>query len=102
MSANTVRAGSILPLYTTVRNESRDIVNISAATALTFYLRKPNGKRLTLTPALRGDGTDGELEYITDADTLDVPGVYYFQAAVTLGGIVYLSDTSSFLVSPRI
>lgn len=98
MSAGTIQAGAVLPLVTTVRNENRAAVNVSAASAMTFYIRKPNGKRLSVTPVMVSDGTNGEVQYVTLPETLDVPGVYYIQAAVVLGSVIFLSDTSSFLV----
>jgi hypothetical protein len=67
------------------------VVDISAATATDFLIRKPDGSLLTVAADFYTDGTDGVLTYTTVEGDTDAAGLYKFQAKITLGGVFYTS-----------
>lgn len=62
-------------------------VNVSAATAKTVYLTKPDGTVLTKTAAFDTTGTDGKIKYATVSGDLSVAGTWKVQGYVAgVGG----------------
>jgi hypothetical protein len=71
--------------------------NISAASAITMEVRKPDGSVVSWTAAL--EGTNG-VRYNTLAATLDQAGDWKLQARVTLGAGVWRGETVLLTVYP--
>ncbi len=66
----------------TVKNGSV-VVDISAATTLSIFLKKPvSATVLTKTGVLTTDGTDGKMQYTTISGDLDEEGVWQIQGYV--------------------
>lgn len=84
-------------LIMTVKEEGV-AVDISTATQLILYMRKPNGVTYTLTPSFYTDGTDGIIKYLTVDGDLNAPGTYKLQAKIVIGGSTYSSSVLSFIV----
>lgn len=63
-----------------------DVVDVSAATAITVFIKRPgsNGATLTKTGVLDTDGTDGKIRYVTVAGDFTVAGNYKIQGRVTI------------------
>jgi hypothetical protein len=57
-------------------------MDISAATTKQIVFVKPDGVEVEQTAAFTTDGTDGQLEYTTQADDLDAAGNWSFYAKV--------------------
>ena len=75
------------------------IVDISTATSLSIFIKKPDGTILTRTGILETDGTDGQMYYITEAGDLDVAGTYKIQGRVSFAsGASYYTSTATFRV----
>lgn len=60
--------------------------DISAATALALKFRKPDGTVVTKTAAFVTDGTDGLLQYVTQAGDLDAAGRWQVEGEITVPG----------------
>lgn len=65
--------------------------DISAATALSIKVRKPDGTLVTWPAVARGTTV---LEYTTDANSLDMNGVWKLQALVTLPSGTWRGETA--------
>jgi len=74
------------------------VVDISVASALDIYVKKPDGTVLSRTGVLETDGTDGKMYYITVAGDTDVAGTYKIQGRVVLPGGSYYTSTGTFKV----
>ncbi len=60
-------------------------VDVSSQTAMSFIFKKPGGTLLTVTPVFTGDGTDGQIEYVSLTGDINEVGVWCLQGEVTLG-----------------
>ena len=75
-----------------------NIVNLSASTALTIQIKKPNGTVLSKSASLDTDGTDGGMKYYTLSGDFDVAGAYYIQGIVNISGGTFHTDSQMFRV----
>ena len=75
------------------------VVDISTATTLAIYIRKPDGTMLSRIGTLETDGVDGKMSYITEAGDFDVAGSYKIQGKVAFpSGASYYTSTATFRV----
>jgi hypothetical protein len=70
-------------------------VDISAATAYEFNIKKPSGETTTWTPEIYGTNY---LQYQILEDDLDETGTWLVQPAISVGDFVGLGETASFIV----
>jgi hypothetical protein len=89
-------------LRATIRNQSDEIVDVSAATTLELHFVKPDRTRVTQTATLYSDGTDGIIEYITETDDLDQAGFWNIQGYVVISGAPKKSNVDEFRVFPNV
>ena len=73
-------------------------VDISSASSLSVFIRKPDGTVLTRTGTLNTTGTDGKMYYITLAGDLDAAGHYKIQGKVILPSGTFFTSISTFKV----
>jgi hypothetical protein len=88
MADNHPQVGAIGVSIEYVVKENGAAVNIAAAASIKLRLQKPNGGATTeYTAALKTDGSDGILRYVTtSAAELDVPGTWIAQPSFSLSG----------------
>jgi hypothetical protein len=65
-------------------DHARAVRDISTATTIELLATRPSGASTTWTAVLDGDGTDGLVAYLTQADDLDEVGLWSIQAHVIL------------------
>ncbi len=73
-------------------------LDISAATALQFIMKKPDRTLLTVTAIFVTTGVDGKIQYTTVAGNMNVVGIWHLQAKITLPSGVWKSDIGHFTV----
>ena len=78
------------------------VVDISAATGRTIRLRDPDGTTSDKTATFTTDGTDGYIQYTTDADDLNKAGKWQAQAIVTGPSLNIPTKKFSFVVKPNL
>jgi len=89
----TVHAGDIgVVLRITLVDDAGDPIDISTASVTQIKLRAPDDDVLTLPASFLTDGTDGVIQYITQAGVLDVPGTWKYQAYVVQTSLTRHSD----------
>src|SRR5688572_10746424 len=82
MSAE-IHVGDIGTLFrATIRDENKAIVSLSDAVSLLMIFRKPNKTYLTKTASVVGDGSTGQIYYITEENDLDIPGTWQIQGKI--------------------
>lgn len=86
----------------TLRDETDNIVNISAASERIFVFRKPGGQILEVPAVLTTDGQDGAMQYATESGDLDQPGYWKVQGHVTIGSWQGNTDIYEFRVYPNL
>lgn len=75
------------------------VVDISTASTVAIYIKKPDGTILSRSGTLDTDGTDGKMYYTTQAGDIDVAGLYKIQGKVTFpSGASYHTSTATFRV----
>jgi len=75
------------------------IVNVSTATTKELKFSKPDGNTATKPATLTTDGTDGQIQYVSDSLFFDVAGTWKMQAHITMPGGEWRSDIQSFTVA---
>lgn len=73
-------------------------IDISSATTKQLWFQDPNGTNYTKTANFLTDGTDGQLQYISESGLLTPPGKWRLQAYVALTSGSYPSEIQSFKV----
>lgn len=80
----------------TVKDEDGEIVDLSSASVMQLWFRKPDGTVAVQTAFLLNDGTDGIMEYVTVEGDLDLPGKWRVQGYVEVGPSKIHSDIHRF------
>lgn len=94
-----IHVGDTTVLEVTVVDQAGAAVNISAASALTIYLTKPDRTVLTKTASLVTTGADGKMQYAALTTDFDTPGVWKIQGRVAgAGGFTGSTREASFTV----
>lgn len=81
-----------------VVDETGAVVDISAASSLTIYLKGPDKIVDTYTAVLTTDGTDGLMQYVTATGDIDQTGIWEAQGEVVLSGFTHPTVVSKFKV----
>lgn len=91
-----------------VVNNVSNPVDISNQTAMSFIFEKPDGTLFTRTPTFSqppgaaGDGTDGQIEYLTLTGEIDEVGPWQLQAEVTLPTGTWRTEVVRFRVLEKL
>jgi hypothetical protein len=84
----------------TVVDQDNEVVDVSAATEMTWRFRKPGGTTFTKTGSHVTDGTDGKVKYVVEelaeGAILDVAGTWSYQLFVDLPSGEWSSDVLHF------
>ena len=100
--ASQIHVGDVgTQLIGTVK-DSGAAVDISSASLLQMFIKKPDSTSMTKTASLNSDGTDGKMKYTSVSGDFDQVGVYKIQGKVTIGSATYYSSISSFKVYKNI
>ena len=84
-------------LIMTVKDDG-EIVDISQASALHVFIKKPDAQTYTKTGIILNDGTDGKMRYVSVAGDFNAAGNYKIQGKVTLTSGLYYTSISTFKV----
>lgn len=84
-------------LLITVKDDG-EVVDISSASSLSIFIKRPDGVMLTRTGVLETDGTDGQMYYITVANDLNDAGVYKIQGLINFISGNFYTSTATFKV----
>lgn len=77
-------------------------VDISLASALQFYFRRPDDSSFARTGSFTSNGSDGKVYYVTQSDEINQVGIWEYQLYVTLSGGVLHTEMGKFRVKPII
>ena len=87
------------PLRVTLKDsQTNAVVDISDATTLQIILQKPDGSTLTKTAVFTDTGVDGQLQYVTVANDLNVVGNWQLQVYYVGASGSWRSDMAKFRV----
>lgn len=84
-------------LLVTVTDDS-SAVDISTASSLVIFIKKPDGTVLERAGVLNTDGLDGKMYYLTVVGDLDVAGNYKIQGKVVISTGTFYTSISNFKV----
>lgn len=86
---------------TIIRIELKDDdveINLSSASVKQIKFKNPSGEVVTQTAVFTTDGTDGRIQYVTEADDINESGTWEYQAYIEMGGGKWHSEKLTFLV----
>lgn len=67
-----------------IKDQDGEVVDVSTATTKQIIFRKPGGDPLTKTASFTTDGTDGYIQYTSEADDLNELGIWELQTYVVV------------------
>ena len=103
MSHADIRVGDIGTVFRlTIVDEVEDVVNISAATTQEIRFEKPDKTVVDKASSFTTDGTDGNIQYVTVADDLDMDGKWRIQAHIVTPVGEWRSEIETFWVSENL
>lgn len=79
-----------------------EIYDISGASVKTLRFNKPDGTSVDKTATFVTDGTDGKIEYLSEAGFLNIPGKWRMQGFVTIGSGYYPTNIETFKVKDNL
>ena len=73
-------------------------VDISSASSIQMFIKKPDQSTMTKTASFDSSGADGKMKYVTVSGDIDQAGNYKVQGKVAIGTATYYSSVSTFKV----
>jgi hypothetical protein len=86
----------------TFLDESNEVVPLAGLTSREIIFKKPDGTRLSKTPSLTTDGSDGKVYYTLASGDFDVKGMWQVQGRAANASSNYYSDVLTFKVFENI
>jgi hypothetical protein len=85
-------------VYDTTSTGSSTVANISDATVLTFYFRRPDSTTFARSASFTTDGSNGQIQYATVDGDLNVAGTWAIQAYISTPSGSWKTNTANFKV----
>ena len=101
MAANEIHENDIGTKFKLTVKDGSSAVNISSAVSAgtkQVIIKKPSGDKLEKNASFTTDGTDGVMEYTTEANDLDESGTYKLQGKVQITDGTFFTDVHTFKV----
>ena len=103
-AAETVHIGDVGTIFEVTVVESGAALDISSATTKEIIFTKPKGTKVTKVAAFTTDGTDGKVQYQSQAADSVAPvagegGVWKLQGKIVIPQGTFLTDLGSYIVS---
>lgn len=86
----------------TLKDQAGLVVDLTAASAITFVFLSPKKRRFEVPAVFSTDGKDGKVEYVSKAGDLDVAGRWQLQVVVTMGIDTWHSNIGIFTVGTNL
>ena len=96
--ASQIQEGDIGTKLLVTITDNDAIVNISSASSLYIFIKKPDGSILTRSGTFETNGTDGKMYYTTVSGDIDTAGSYKLQGRVILANGSFYTSTVTFKV----
>jgi hypothetical protein len=101
--AAQIHVGDIGTRFTaTIVDENDAAVDVSAATTLAMFFKKPDGTTVTKTPAPVTTGADGRVRYTSLANDLDQAGKWQVQGKAVLPDGTWHTEVHAFMVAANL
>ena len=88
-------------IVTVVEQDGVTPQNISSGTSLTIYLIRPDSSVISGSATFVTDGTNGQIQYISQNGDLSIIGIYKIQASYSVSSNVLYTQKTQFLVEPN-
>lgn len=85
-----------------IQDQLGNPVDLSTSTQVLFVFGKPNGVVASGIGQFVTDGKDGQVQYISKANDLDIVGNWALQIYVAFPGSLFHSDKTKFFVYPNL
>ncbi len=106
MAANEIHEGDIGTIFELTVKDDDVIIDVSTATTKEIHFKNPDGGTVVQSAGFKipgGDGTDGIITYVSEADDLTPTGLWNIQAFVVFAdGSQFSSCVSEFRVHANI
>lgn len=100
--AEEIHVNDVGTVFEATIADSNGVVPLVTATTRQLLFQLPDGSVLTKTAAFTTDGTDGKMEYATEALFLSQAGVWQWQPYVVFAGGEWHADVQIFVVYPNL
>lgn len=82
----------------TITQDDGVVLDLSDASLIQLIFYRPNIEPLIVTPFLVTDGTDGRIQYLSEAGDINVRGLWQVQVYVEIGSGAFYSKIEDFTV----
>ncbi len=90
------------PVGLTVKRADGNVESdLGSASTMEIVFVPPSGTAKTETAVLVSDGTDGKMEYITEAGFLDEVGTWHYHGHIVIGSGDWLTNVKTLDVMPN-
>ena len=95
-TVKNIFVGDIGTVFEATIKENGVVVDVSTATTKELLFLRPDDSTITATAQFTTDGTDGKIQYTTQAGDITIPGVWKWQGKITFatGGPFHTSIKS--------
>lgn len=94
--ADPVHVGDVgVALQVTIVNRSGGVVDVSSASTKELWLGQPNGGTLVKAASFVTSGSDGQIQYVTQAGDLSIDGSWFVQGHVVISSGEFHSDVGA-------
>lgn len=99
MSANEVHLNDVGTVFKySILDEDSNVVDVSTASSINIYFKKPGYDTVSKSGTLYTDGTDGIVYYTIASGDLNVVGNWYTQVEIVISDTNWRSDIQTFNV----
>lgn len=89
-------------LQVLIIDQDGNVIDLSTASGLQFWLLEPGGPAIPVPASFVSNGMDGMIQFITNAGTLPVAGLWGIQAQLQFGISLLLSRWGYFAVESNV
>jgi len=97
-SVEEIHVGDIGTIFEITLQDCDAVVDLTGASVMEIVFKKPDKTVVVKTAALKTDGTDGIIQYITVLDDLNLKGTWSIQGDVTIPTGKWKSEIDKFKV----
>ncbi len=102
MATPQIQVGDFGTVFRVTIKEDDVVVDVSAATEITFRFEKPDGSVVEREGEFASTGTDGAVNYTLQDGDIDTSGTWRYQVHVVTPDFALSTDVGKFKASPNL
>lgn len=77
-------------------------IDLSTASPITIYISRPDNTLISGAASFVTNGKDGKVQYVTQANDLNIQGIYKIQVKYVISGLTKHTVKGEFVVEPNL